>query len=821
MIESPLDVAGGTLYKVSLSFPKDSAIGTHSFRFHFTDDFGGEAYLPATGYFSGPIVNGGEDPDLTDGTVFPQAGKPSNQYVFTIHYYSKSDLDAGKTPTMTKLYLDNKPYVMTYRDWGAPDTDPANGVYEYAFDGLEVGTHEFYFVFKNAKGISRRYPNTGVIPMPVVDVGNSPPWLSEGKVEPISGDELTTYTYSVVYEDDDGDPPAPNKQIVYIDDVAHLMSIKNGESGANAVYEYKITGMDFGSHTYYFYFEDTEGNSTRLPYINYYEGPNVTSIQTENTPPELTLGQVSPDTGNTVTPFVYSVQYFDKDEDEPFTKFVYIDDVPYEMALESGQPYDGVYTYEMKNLEGGTHTFYFSFTDGNGGTDRLPTIGNYTGPTVITEPKAYIPYWFVSENYGVNTFLFLTNLGAYPVDAEIALKDLGGLDRVLKRVLIDPGQLLKIDVSTFNIEGQGFGTISWDKGLLNVFGVIYDFAYGNSYPIYFSSPTINGEAFLPYWQVSQNYQIDTNLMITNIDPAHAEVNITLKDRFNTTLNTEAFVLPGNSMRIFSVADLIAPTLSGNPFEGIGSLSMDWDVGRLNIWGITLNQSAAKGYPILYVKEMNTSPTYVPFWQVSKNSSYDTFLMINNLGSKDMMPSIKIYDHVGNIIGVAAPTVSAGSVAIVPFSDYVSKTVEYGSAIVTWAGDTPVKMWGTVYNLNEGSGQVLQLNNNANAVSPVHIPYFQKNNFVDTNLFVSNMSDQIVQVVYEFYDVYGNSSGFSNAVVSPHATMVIQASSSTLYGEGRAKISWDSGEVAVWGNIYSSFSNSFTALTFDSPKGSAE
>ena len=276
------------------------------------------------------------------------------------------------------------------------------------------------------------------------------------------------------------------------------------------------------------------------------------------------------------------------------------------------------------------------------------------------------------------------------------------------------------------------------------------------------------------------------------------------------------------MRILSIADLISPTLTGNPFESMGSLSLDWDMGRMNIWGVTVNYQMARGYPILYTKEMNTSPTYIPFWQVSKYIGYNTFLMINNLGSKDIMPKVKIYDHYGNVLGVAAPTVSAGSVTMIPFADYISKSSEYGSAIVTWTGNAPVKMWGTIFNLDEGTGQVLQLNNKVNAASPIHVPYFQQNNFVDTNLLISNMGDQIAQVVYEFYDINGYSSGFDNPIVlSPHSTEVVQASQTTLFEEGRVKISWSSGEVAVWGNIHNIIANTFTALTFDTPKGTEE
>ncbi|MBU1626391.1 hypothetical protein KKB18_03400, partial [bacterium] len=256
------------------------------------------------------------------------------------------------------------------------------------------------------------------------------------------------------------------------------------------------------------------------------------------------------------------------------------------------------------------------------------------------------------------------------------------------------------------------------------------------------------------------------------------------------------------------------------FESYGPLSLDWNMGRVNVWGVTINYQMSKGYPILYTKEMNTSPTYVPCWQVSKIQGNDTFLMINNLGTKTLLPKINIYDHIGNILGVAAPTIKAGGVGVIPLSDYVNKSEEFGSATVTWTGSSPVKLWGTIFNLNERSGQVLQLNNNVNSQSPVNVPYFMNNNNSETYLLISNMGDKVTLPVSEFFDTNGTSFGlYSLGVLSPHATVVLRSSEATQFTEGRAKITWGSGNVAVWGTIYNSATNTFTTLTLDTPKGS--
>jgi hypothetical protein len=122
-----------------------------------------------------------------------------------------------------------------------------------------------------------------------------------------------------------------------------------------------------------------------------------------NTPPELTNGSLTPDSGDDTTTFTYSVDYYDMDGDAPATKEVVIDGTPYPMALQSGDAYDGTYRYQTTgaDLGMGDHTYYFSFTDGEGGTARLPTSGTESGPTVTIEfPDVPVTFWAYDEIQG-------------------------------------------------------------------------------------------------------------------------------------------------------------------------------------------------------------------------------------------------------------------------------------------------------------------------------------------------------------------------------------------------------------------------------------
>ncbi len=104
----------------------------------------------------------------------------------------------------------------------------------------------------------------------------------------------------------------------------------------------------------------------------------------DNYDPELTSGDVAPNSGDDSTTFTYSVHYYDLDGDSPDTKDVYVDGTPHAMALQSGTADDGTYRYQITgaDLGGGSHNYYFRFTDGQGGSDRLPSSGTNPGPTL-------------------------------------------------------------------------------------------------------------------------------------------------------------------------------------------------------------------------------------------------------------------------------------------------------------------------------------------------------------------------------------------------------------------------------------------------------
>jgi len=120
---------------------------------------------------------------------------------------------------------------------------------------------------------------------------NNPPVLSNGYVTPSSGDTSTTFSYYVTYSDPEGD--VPTTKYVYIDGSPYTMTKISGDYVSGAVFRYS-TSLSAGSHSYYFYFDDGQGHTVRLPTAGTYSGPNVSSP-----PPtfDFTLG-ISPSSGS-------------------------------------------------------------------------------------------------------------------------------------------------------------------------------------------------------------------------------------------------------------------------------------------------------------------------------------------------------------------------------------------------------------------------------------------------------------------------------------------------------------------------------------------
>ncbi len=142
------------------------------------------------------------------------------------------------------------------------------------FTPTEAGNYTFSLVVND--GIDYSPADTTVIK---IKASNIAPVLSDGIVSPTSGYTSTTFTYSVVYTDDDND--APMSITVTIDGGGPQdMNIRSGGDGNytnSEIYEYTVTGAVLGTGSHTFQFAASDGIADATGDVDVHAGPTVSS----------------------------------------------------------------------------------------------------------------------------------------------------------------------------------------------------------------------------------------------------------------------------------------------------------------------------------------------------------------------------------------------------------------------------------------------------------------------------------------------------------------------------------------------------------------
>ncbi|MCK5558970.1 MAG: putative Ig domain-containing protein, partial [Thermoplasmata archaeon] len=176
-------------------------------------------------------------PELLSPKMTPPAGDIETIFTFTVHYYDADD----DVPEYVQLVIDGILYNMMLAT-----SDPSNGTYEYKTK-LSKGIHTYYFTASDGLDLVRTDDfNTSIIK----GIGeNTAPELSNPKMTFSEGDIEIEFTFSVHYQDADGDIPEFVR--VAIDGIDYNMELKPGETPADGIYEYKIN-LSQETHIYNF-----------------------------------------------------------------------------------------------------------------------------------------------------------------------------------------------------------------------------------------------------------------------------------------------------------------------------------------------------------------------------------------------------------------------------------------------------------------------------------------------------------------------------------------------------------------------------------------
>jgi len=221
---------------------------------------------------------------------------------------------------------------------------------------------------------------------------NGIPVLDLPQSTPKEGNFSTEFKFSVRYRDSDGTPPV--RASIIIDGApGNMMITSNGSSSSGFEYAFRTT-LDSGIHEYAFLFNDTY-SEVRLPSYGFFAGAWVDGT------PSLSNPTVSPPEGASDMFFTFTVEYDDPEKLAPTQKYVFVDDIQYNMVEDQMlSSTTRLYKYTTK-LSEGLHTYSFQFSDGE--YDVLsPSSGVFEGPTVV-DPPTIIDHYPKRDSHDVPT----------------------------------------------------------------------------------------------------------------------------------------------------------------------------------------------------------------------------------------------------------------------------------------------------------------------------------------------------------------------------------------------------------------------------------
>jgi len=270
----------------------------------------------------------------------------------------------------------------------------------------------------------------------VKDTSNNPKTIfARGDIARISvevqnDDALTLNTYPDIKID--ADKVAP-----FYAELTKSASAVNIASGASVVFNFDFTIPCNATYGETFYINSIVYSKYSINYSRTDVGNWNWFLQIENPanqPPIISNGSVNPASADLGAEFMFSVDYLDNEDNVPAVKNVVINGQVYDMTLESGDAYNGVYVFKTYLWQGSSHEYHFEFSDGQYPV-RLPVSGEYSGPVVTLQGKTAVLFnpqldkrvSDINSTYTFSIYYFDETAGA-PSSAELILD---GVPRVL------------------------------------------------------------------------------------------------------------------------------------------------------------------------------------------------------------------------------------------------------------------------------------------------------------------------------------------------------------------------------------------------------
>jgi hypothetical protein len=349
-------------------------------------------------------------PELQGQSFTPLEGDTSTLFTFQVLYRDRDDEEA----LTATVRIDGTAHTMSTDSVGPWDA----WVTFYYETALPVGDdHRFYFEFSDGEDPVRLPLETDSpnwFPGPLVVRPNVAPVLASEAVDPTEGNRSTTFTFTVVYSDADGD--APTTSLLYLDGEPVLMDATTSDHVNGTAFTLS-TSLGLGSHQFYFVFNDSKAK-VRHPLMGLFEGPIVVNLGP-------LAGIVTPREGERFAPgdFITFDGSNSSDPDDDAISYHWSSDIDGELGTEMG--------HDLQ-LSEGEHVITLTVTD---------DLGMSSSHSINLVVRPYLPY-------------------LRPTEVEVAIKDLVEGDPVSIRVRVwnegeavaldEPLKVLIDDVETFD-----------------------------------------------------------------------------------------------------------------------------------------------------------------------------------------------------------------------------------------------------------------------------------------------------------------------------------------------------------------------------------
>ena len=214
---------------------------------------------------------------------------------------------------------------------------------------------------------------------------NIEPELTNGNVSPRIGDQTTEFNFTVIFWDEDNSLPSYVNVIINGTDYAMEKTFPSDDNYTDGCYYEYTTFLLPSEYNYSYYFECGDGRYTNTTTL--FNNLKVNKGNYNN--PQLLFPEVSPDYGGLTTDFVFSIWYYDLDDNYPLDVNITIDTSTFSMIQVNPadtNATDGLEFSYSTNIDYGIHNFRFNCSDGLYSNSTNWIIGPEVNPLYGIDP---------------------------------------------------------------------------------------------------------------------------------------------------------------------------------------------------------------------------------------------------------------------------------------------------------------------------------------------------------------------------------------------------------------------------------------------------